>query len=185
MSGDPFDPYALSLNPDTKAMDDLIQGKKMEGGQFVAVRRLTDREREKNALAVPVAAGTRVAFVANIGSVLHYDYIPDEDVEGSVVMVRTAEGDCTSQGDNVFVRWDDGHFMSVSRYHLRPGATEDINPSTMRFASIGDLHGIFLADDKKSELVHKSTKDLWSFEEKDGEYVISRLFDDTGEPLKG
>lgn len=185
MSADPFDPFAISLSADTTVMDDLIQGKKLEGGQFVAVRSLTDHEREKNALAVPIAAGTRVAFAANIGSVLHYDYIPDEGVEGSVVMVRTAEGDCTSQGDNVFVRWDDGHFMPVSRYHLRSGTTEDTNPSTMRFASFGDLHGIFAADDKKSELVHKSTKDLWSFEEKDGEYVISRLFDDSGEPLKG
>jgi|GEM_PF-2102141 len=187
MSGDPFDPYAsITLGPDTDVMDSHIQGKKLDGGQFVAVRSLTDREREKNALAVPAVAGTRVAFVANIGSVLHYDYIPDEGVEGSVIMVRTAEGDCTSLGDNVFVRWDDGYFMPVSRYHLRPGTSEDANPPTMRFASLGDLHGTFISsDDKTSELVHKSTKDLWSFEEKDGEYVISRLFDDTGEPLKG
>jgi len=34
------------------------------------------------------------------------------------------------------------------------------------------------------ELVHKATKDLWSFHQDGDNYVIERLFDETGEPLK-
>lgn len=35
-------------------------------------------------------------------------------------------------------------------------------------------------------LIHRSERDLWALKkEADGQYFIERLFDDTGEPLKG
>jgi len=36
----------------------------------------------------------------------------------------------------------------------------------------------------RDELVHKATKDLWSFREDGGQFVIERLFNDSGDPLK-
>lgn len=185
MSGD-FDPYkSVSFDEGVDTLDDYIQGRNLEGSHFTSVRGLTESERSKNALTLPVEAGTRVAFVANLGSVLSYDYVPDDGVEGTVVMVRTADGDCTATDDNVFVKWDDGHFMPVLRHHLRRTTSKVAQTFVLRTADFGDLGSIFAADDKTSDLVHKSTKDLWSCEEKEGEFVISRLFDDSGEPLKG
>ena len=49
-------------------------------------------------------------------------------------------------------------------------------------ASLGDLTDFLrVADDT---LVHRSTKDLWSFRQDGAEYVIERLFDTDGDPIK-
>jgi hypothetical protein len=54
---------------------------------------------------------------------------------------------------------------------------------SIRVASLGDLTEFLrVANDT---LVHKSTKDLWSFRRDGTDYVIERLFDSEGEPLKG
>lgn len=52
-----------------------------------------------------------------------------------------------------------------------------------RVASLGDLTNFLkLAD---GSLVHKSTRDLWSCsKDANGNFVVERLFDDNGEPLK-
>jgi hypothetical protein len=53
----------------------------------------------------------------------------------------------------------------------------------LRVASLGDLTEFLkLADDT---LIHRSTRDLWSFRRDGGDFVIERLFDEVGEPLKG
>lgn len=54
----------------------------------------------------------------------------------------------------------------------------------IRVASLKDLHQFMrLSSDT---LIHKSNRDLWALKkEGDGNYFIERLFDDTGEPLKG
>jgi hypothetical protein len=101
-------------------------------------------------------------------------------------MVRTAEGDATSQDDHVFVKWDDGKFLAMHRHHLR-AASGGKTASTFRrtAASLGDLSDFMRVSNDDNELVHKATRDLWSFEETTGgEFVISRLFKETGEPLK-
>lgn len=152
------------------------------------LRGLTDRGRAAAALAVPVPAGTRVSFVTNIGSVIAYPDPPPSEAEGTVVMVRTAEGDQTGMGEMVFVKFDAGHFMAVHSEHLRQASPNRKVASSFvrRVANLGDLTGFLRwggGDD--NELVHHATKDLWSFDATDnGEFVISRLFDDTGEPLK-
>ena len=52
-----------------------------------------------------------------------------------------------------------------------------------RVASLGDLTDFLKVSN--GALVHKSTKDLWSYsKDADGNFLVSRLFDDEGEPLK-
>jgi hypothetical protein len=53
----------------------------------------------------------------------------------------------------------------------------------MRIASLGDLTNFMKI--AEGVLIHKSTNDLWSFSKDADGFVVSRLFDDTGEPLKG
>jgi len=56
--------------------------------------------------------------------------------------------------------------------------------SQYRVASLGDLTDFLKSADGK--LIHKSTNDLWSYnKDADGNFLVSRLFDDEGEPLKG
>ena len=56
--------------------------------------------------------------------------------------------------------------------------------SVIRVASLGDLTQFLKRADGK--LVHKSTNDLWSYsKDADGNFLVSRLFDDEGEPLRG
>ena len=56
--------------------------------------------------------------------------------------------------------------------------------ASFRVANLGDLtHFLKRAD---GMLVHKSTNDLWSYsKDAEGNFLVSRLFDDSGEPLKG
>lgn len=56
--------------------------------------------------------------------------------------------------------------------------------SVIRVASLGDLTQFLKRADGK--LVHKSTNDLWSYsKDADGNFLVERLFDDEGSPLKG
>lgn len=151
------------------------------------LRSLTDQGRAANALSLPADAGTRVAFVTNIGSVLQYTDPPEDGAEGTIVMVRTAEGDQTSLNGFVFVKFDNGRFLQVDPEFLRPssGGTKFASNFTRRVSSLGDLSGFLRWGSDDNELVHKATRDLWSFETTpQGDFVISRLFDDSGEPLK-
>jgi len=54
----------------------------------------------------------------------------------------------------------------------------------IRVSSIGDLTQFLKRADGK--LIHKSTNDLWSYSKgADGQFLVERLFDEEGEPLKG
>jgi len=62
---------------------------------------------------------------------------------------------------------------------LKPHAT-----GRRKVASMKDLSGFQRTS--AETLVHKSERELWALKkEADGQYFIERLFDDTGEPLKG
>jgi hypothetical protein len=100
-----------------------------------------------------------------------------------VVAVKSASGNVTSHEGMVFVQWDgpEGKFASIYVNHLAPVS----EPAKIRrVASMGDL-GEFLKV-ASDTLVHKSTQDLWSLSKSaDGDgFVVTRLFDDTGKPLK-
>lgn len=146
---------------------------------------LTDKGRNKNALELPVSEGTRVAFVANLGSVLSMDNAPENNAKGTVVTVKSASGQITSHDGRVFVKWDDGEFRAVHSTHLRlaKGHTRTQKMAgKMRVASLGDL-GDFLKISADT-LIHKATKDIWSFKKDADGYVIERLLGEDGKPLK-
>lgn len=148
-----------------------------------SVRSLTDKIREAMGLPLPVDPGARVRFAGNLGAVLTYDTPPASGSQGTVVTVRTASGDATSLDGLVFVKWDSGPFLPVHREHLRLAEARSSREFQRRVASIGDLSD-FLKAGSADELVHKATKDLWALRKEGGEFVIERLFDASGKPLK-
>lgn len=148
-----------------------------------SVRLLTDKGREEAGLPLPAIAGTRVTFASNLGAVFSYPEPPHGGLKGTVVTVRTANGDDTSLDGMVFVKWDDSRFLPVHREHLRLAKGDRRASSFRRVVAFGDLDD-FLKVAGGSDLVHKATKDLWSLKMVDGEYVIERLFDEDGDPLK-
>jgi hypothetical protein len=156
---------------------------------------LTDRGRASKAVPADIPAGSRVAFITNLGSVMLYPNPPERGSVGTVVKVRTSSGDSTCHNDFVFVKWDDGHFLPTHREHLRLSAEKLSHRYRKGFttrtydrfivAGLGVLGDeFFVSASSGTDLVHKATKDLWSVSKGDEGYVIERLFDDTGEPLK-
>lgn len=169
------------------SIDDYLNGKAIGGDTFTSLQDLTDAGRAANALRLPVDVGTRVAFKANLGAVMAYKDPPMPGSEGIVVTVKSANGDVTSHDGMVFVQWDDGKFRSVHAEHLRRAKSKKKarmkTQGALRVASLGDLSDFLkVAEDT---LIHRSTRDLWSFRRDGTDYVIERLFDDVGEPLKG
>ena len=136
--------------------------------------------------AGPLPSGTRVAFSGKLSALLAYPEPPDHGAIGTVVMVRTGAGDATEHNGLVFVKWDDGSFAGVHRAHLvaTPEAIRTASAYRMMVAEMGDLTDFMKSADGGDDLVHKSSKDLWKLSKMDGEYVIERLFDETGNPLK-
>ena len=171
----------------TAAMDTHLSGKAI-GESFEGVRALTDAGRAKQALSLPVEVGTRVAFVGGLGAVLSYENPPETGSMGSVVHVKSAGGNLTSHEGKVFVSWDDGRFLPVHAEHLRlagqPAGRVKRQASVRRIASLGDLTSFFTKVGSDT-LIHKSTRDLWALKQDAGGFLIERLFDDNGEPLKG
>lgn len=170
---------------DMYSVDLQIDSKKSAN---VSVRDLTDKLRTENALQLPVEAGTKVVFAGGMGAYLSYDNPPVEGDIGEVVTVKSAGGDITHHEGKVFIQWDDGKFRSIHAEHLRPAsdkkASRELNPSVIRVSSLGDLTQFLKRADGK--LIHKSTNDLWSYsKDADGNFLVERLFDDEGEPLKG
>lgn len=170
---------------EASGMDSFLQEQPFESDYYKSVRQLTDKGREKEALPLPVAAGTRVEFKGRLGAVLSYEDPPEPGAMGTVVLVRSATGDITDHEGKVFVSWDDGKTRAIHAEHLRKaqGRRKQQASHSMRVASLGDISGFLrVANDT---LIHKSTRDLWSFRQDGSEYVIERLFDSNGEPLKG
>jgi hypothetical protein len=184
------------------AVDQRIASKAF-GSSFESVRHLTDKSREAAALPLPVGAGTRVSFAGTLGAYLSHENPPTKGAEGEVVNVRSANGDITSHEGKVFVKWDDGDFRSIYAEYLREAPSQKTRKATMRVgdptdafgrvprnlnrvrvASLGDLTSFLKVSN--NTLVHKSTRDLWSFsKDADGGLLVERLFDGSGDPLKG
>lgn len=175
------------------------------GEDFESVRGVTDQGRAQGSIPLPVEAGTRVSFRGSLGACLTYENPPAPGSEGVVVSVRTANGDVTSHEGLVFVKWDAGSFTPVHSQHLRnaggnktallqrrvaksdPTTSQGGIPSDVyqiRVGGLGDLSSFLKV--AEGTLVHKSTRDLWSFKKDgDGNLKVLRLFDTKGDPLKG
>lgn len=164
---------------ENEGLDNHLSGKKIGGTHTTSLQALTDKGRDANALPLPISEGTRVSFIVNVGSVLSYSNPPEEGTGGTVVSVHTSLGSKTSHDDMVFVRWDGQRdVMPVDKRHLRV--------DKMRVASLGDLTMFMLAtgSDKSGELIHKSTDDMWSFQQDGDSWVIERLFEESDTALK-
>jgi len=170
------------------AMDTHLAGKSLGGEEMESVLSLSDRGRAEKAIPTPQNAGTRVAFKANLGSVLTYPNVPEDGLGGTVITVKTASGNMTHLDNYHFVLWDDGEFRAIQGEHLRNAKTTEKRANNFRrvVADLGDLSGMFLQAGAagEGELVHKATQDLWSFRQDGGQFVIERLFDGDGSPLK-
>lgn len=174
----------------TGVIDHVLQGRTLYGSETTSVRDLTDKARAAKVLRLPVEAGTRVRFAHNLGAVLAYKDFPAPGIDGTVITVRMAgEGDVTAHNGYVMVNWDDGVFRAVQPEHLRSAKTNHKRASSVRrtFTALGDITSLFEVSPKvgSSDLIYKATRDLWSFRQgENGEYVLERLFQDDGKPLK-
>jgi len=170
-----------------QAVESRLKGKTLNEGQFSSVRGLTDTGRQAWQVQIPVEVGTKVEFVANAGSLLTYSDAPDPGAVGKVVTVKSGSGVTTSHNGMVFVEWNDGVFRPIHAEHLKlaKGQKRKGSPNLMRVASLGDLGDIFGKWGAEPDvLVHKATKDLWGVSQDGAGFVIERLFDDDGSPLK-
>lgn len=154
-----------------------------------SVSALVDRAREKlsSDKVKDFVEGVRVASNTNNGLLIPND-LPISGTKGTVVKVRTASGDVTNFENGIFVQWDG-----------RGDTVNCVSPDFLRIASkkvagLDDfivlsgpslLSSTMVSGSQVGDLVHKSTKDLWTVKlSEDGTYDIERLFDDDGNPLK-
>jgi len=163
-------------NAKTASMDAVLNTK---------ISDLTDSG--KRAKRISFKEGTRVVVNTNNGVVIPTQ-VPLSGTKGTIVAVKTATGDVTSMGGEVFVKFD----TRGSKIDRVP--SEFLQIASMKVSSLDEhfillsgpslmAHSLFAED--KTALVHKSTKDLWSVKlAEDGSYEIERLFDDDGNPLK-
>lgn len=180
-----FDPADVEFGSSQPSVFDEVLGRVASNPRHTAVRALVDANLGASALDLPVEAGSRVAFNASLESVLTYPDVPHPACEGTVITVKTAEGPMTHRGADVFVMWDDGRFRSIRAEHLKPGSPRKTATNfRMVVSDLGDISSMFSARPGEDELVHKATKDLWSVRKDGSSFVIERLFDDTGKPLK-
>lgn len=168
-----------SSAPYVRGMDAHLNGKK-----FKTMQDLTDRSRKKKALKLPVSAGTRVAFVGYLSSYMSYDNPPENGMVGEVVTAKSANGAVTSHEGRVFVKFEDGELRSIYAEHLQLAQKQKAKrKASFRVASLGNLKNFLKV--AEGRLVHKATKDLWSFKkDSDGNFTVERLYDDNGDPLK-
>jgi len=158
---------------------------KFASNKFTAVQEIVSQGKVAT-LQSPIKAGTRVLAAVGLGAMLTYPDLPDSHVAGTVVTVRTGSGDSTEQDGQVFVTWDDGEFRPMYAQHLKlaPSTLKQASAVRIVTSSLGDLSGFFESASSGGDLVHKATKDLWSLKKDGSDYVIERLFTDTGKPLK-
>ena len=191
MSNDKFDFWGgliKSAYTDVEGVSDTVNMFLDEGVDKEAsdrtIRELTDRSREEKSLSLPVEDGTRVRFVANLGTVLSMADAPENNATGTVVNVKSASGFVTSHEGRVFVKWDDGQFRTIHATHLRKldKKTTTRTSHSVRVSSLGDLSDFLRIG--TDTLIHKATKDIWSFTKDEEGYTITRLIGEDGKPLK-
>ena len=162
----------------TASMDEIL---------YTKVSDLVDKNRQTTPEKIAkFTEGVRVFSTTNNGLVIP-NTLPLSGTKGTVVKVRTASGEVTSFDGEIFVQWDGK--SSIDRV-----ATQYLKVASMKVASLDNfivLSGPSLSADfgasslSTGELVHKSTKDLWTVKVgDDGGYEIERLFDQNGDPLK-
>ena len=178
-----WDEISFACDNKTASLDQVLETK---------ISDLTDKSRQsaKDSLSDSFKDGMRVVASTNNGLILP-NTLPMAGTKGTVVEIRTASGEVTHLDGGVFVQWD-GRGEKIDRV-----PPEFLKSASMKVASLDDfivLSGPSLSISAfaqggapvEGELIHKATNDLWTLRVgEDGSYEIERLFDNTGEPLKG
>ena len=127
--------------------------------------------------------GDRVYVFDNNGLVKPVG-LPKRGSKGTVVSVQTPIGDRTSYDGDTFVKWDgESKISRISSEFIRTASKKVANLDD--FVMMGSNASLQMWAAQESELVHKSSKDLWSVKlSEDGSFEVERLFDDNGSPLK-
>ena len=135
-------------------------------------------------MATSFTDGMRVYVTTNNGLVIPSN-IPICGTKGTVISVKTANGDKTFLDDEVFVRFDGRNKVEkVSYQFLRKASVKVSNLDDFVFVQ-GNTSMLHFAQQEDTQLVNKSSKDLWSVKlSEDGSYDVERLFDSEGNPLK-
>lgn len=155
------------------SMDNFLRGQPFDSPHFTSVQNHAYK------------AGDRVLFDATEEAILTHDDAPEDRTEGTVVAVKTASGILTKYQKTAFVKWDDGNFMRVETKFLKKGRKKKGSSFQVSFDSQKSFMGSFVPRSKNAnELVHKATQDLWALEKNDEGFTLSRLFDETGKPLR-
>jgi hypothetical protein len=130
----------------------------------------------KQAKTSSMIDGARVYAYHNNGLIIPGN-LPTQGTKGTVVAVNTMSGRKTAMDGYVFVKWD-----GTSKITQAP--LTNVRLASKRVSSLEGFY-VVAGTNLEGELVHKSTKDLWSVKVgDDGKYDIERMFDDNGEPLK-
>lgn len=78
---------------------------------------------------------------------------------------------------------ENSSIATVMSKAIESGMDVYLRDDKIKIANLADLYAFTRVND--NHLVHKATKDLWSLEaNEDGSIVISRLFDDSGSPVR-
>ena len=155
----------------TASVDSHLSGR-AHGSDFERVRLLTQREREKRALQLPVPAGTKVSFTGGLGAVLGYEDPPVPGSVGEVVTVKSANGEITHHEGNVFVQWDDGKFRSINAVHLRrAGKTASDQQADKLEAEAEAAEDQAQADRAKADAERMKSASIWREPYKAGKWA--------------
>lgn len=149
-----------------------------------SVVELTDAYRKQDNVELPVKSGTRVSFVGWLESYMSYNNPPTNKQQGTVVTAKEGTNNVTSHNEHVFVKFDDGKLLAVHTSHLKyVSHDEDVKTASITLTALSDLDRFMMAS--TGQLVHKATKDLWSFDKDvNGNIVVERLYTEDGQPLK-
>lgn len=89
-----------------------------------------------------------------------------------------------STGMDYFLSESDSTSANIDLFGGRSASTEEVNQGRIRVGSVEQLKG-FTRVANSDTLVRMSEQDLWEIKEgDDGEFLIERLFDEDGKPLK-
>jgi hypothetical protein len=150
-----------------------------------SVQHITEHGRKKT--KTTYSSGSRVTYRGNAGDLVPYVSDLRMGQTGTVVTVLSKEGNHITERDGrVFVKWDTGSFIPVNAHHLKRSRNRIASTFQIRSASIDAFLGDFMrVANRENELVHKATHDLWALSDSgDGQFVVSRLFTEDGEPVK-
>jgi hypothetical protein len=174
-----WDEISFTDNRKTAGLDEILS-ERLTPSDLVDKKRVASRAKKSSQFV----EGVRVVSHTNNGLLIP-NTLPLAGTKGVVVSVKTASGDVTQMDGEVFVKWE-GRGHKIDRAPI-----DFLRVASKKVASLEDfivLSGpslITASADTEGELVHKSTKDLWSVKvSADGLYEIERLFDENGDPIK-